>query len=130
VGDGCSTFTVERVSSDPWYAGTWEGGYICAQGRTDMTLTMEAVQGNGVEALVEFYAAAENPDVPSGSYRLAGIWGDGGIQMDGVEWVEQPPGYIMVPISSNPELAIGPDLLAGAIGDPTCEQFIMERAEG
>jgi hypothetical protein len=129
VGAGCESFSVTRVSSDPWYVGTWQGGYICAQGRTDMTLTLEAVQGNGVEALVEFYAAAENPDVPSGSYRLAGIWADGGIHLDSVEWVDQPPGYVMVDVASNPELAIGPDKLAGRIQDPTCEQFIIERAE-
>jgi hypothetical protein len=119
---------VNRTSSDPWYAGVWEGGYICAQGRTDVTLTMEAVRGNGVEALFEFYAAAENPDVPSGSYRLAGVWAEGGIHLEGVEWVEQPPGYIMVDIASNPDLAIGPDLLAGRVEDESCEQFIMERA--
>ena len=127
-GAGCEDFDVTRVASEPWYACTWTGGYTCAQGGTSVTLTMEAAVGNGVKATFDFVGAEDNPEVPAGSYTLEGSWVDGGINLHGVEWVEQPPGYMMVDLSTTPELAIGPDRIAGSIDDPSCEQFIMDRA--
>ena len=128
VGGGCETFTVGRTASEPWYVGHWEGGYICAQGRTGMTLDIESTGGNTVDAVVGFFPLDDNPNVPSGSYSMEGNWTGGRLALRGVEWVEQPPGYVMVDIYSNPDVAIGPDRLAGGIEDPSCEAFILERA--
>lgn len=128
-GEGCEDFDVTRVASEPWYHGVWKGGYTCAQGGTSVTLTLEAAAGNGVTAKADFVGAADNPDVPAGSYTLEGSWIDGGINLHAVEWVKQPPGYIMVDLSTNPDLAIGPDTIGGSIDDPTCEQFLLDRAE-
>lgn len=128
-GAGCEAFEVERVATEPWYAGTWKGGYTCAQGGTSVTLTMEPGVGNGVKATFAFADAEDNPDVPSGSYTLEGSWVDGGINLHAVEWVEQPPGYMMADLATNPDLAIGPDTMGGSIDDVSCEQFLLDRAE-
>lgn len=128
-GAGCESFDVSRVATEPWYDGVWKGGYTCAQGGTSVTLTLEAVAGNGVTAKADFVGAADNPDVPAGSYTLEGSWLDGGINLNSVEWVKQPPGYYMVDLATNPDLAIGPDTIAGSIDDPSCEQFLLDRAE-
>jgi hypothetical protein len=128
-GAGCESFAVKRASSEPWYAGTWKGGYICAEGRTDATLELTPTGGNEMEAVFDFYAYSGNPDVPSGRYSLTGAWEDNAIHLTAEEWIEQPPGYLMVDISTNPDLAIGPDRIAGSVDDPSCEQFILERAE-
>lgn len=127
IGEGCSTFEVDLVDPDPWYVGVWKGGYICAQGRTDITLDLKQTEAAGVEAVFTFFANEDNPEVPSGSYTLAGTWADGAVNLEPVEWVEQPAGYHMVGVESY-DIAIGPDLMAGRIDDPSCDQFIMERS--
>ena len=72
VGDGCSTFSLDRVSTDMWYVGAWKGAYGCAQGVTGLTLTIEPEVDGVVSATYEFYAVPENPGVPNGSFRMNG----------------------------------------------------------
>lgn len=128
-GAGCTEFTAERTDTAPWYAGTWEGQYGCTQGLTGLTLTIEPGEGGNVTAVFEFYAVEENPDVPSGSYRMAGTYADGRLQLEGVEWIEQPPGYVMVGYVSNTDLGIDPNRIFGTVEGSGCNIFEMRRQE-
>jgi hypothetical protein len=80
---------------------TWKGAYVCGQGRTGLTLRLEATgetdpNSKLVEGTVEFYPISENPDAPKGSYRVAGqIRADGLVDLSGEEWINRPDGYIM-----------------------------------
>jgi hypothetical protein len=133
VGGGCSGFSVDRVSTEPWYAGVWEGAYGCSQGVTGLRMTIEPERRGVVEAVYEFYALAENPDVPSGSYRMEGTYDDAReLSLNGVEWIEQPRNYGMVDLLFFAELGVDPQRLYGAITDlgDACNVFTLSRPEG
>jgi hypothetical protein len=129
VGDGCSTFSLDRVSTDMWYVGAWKGAYGCAQGVTGLTLTIDDTVDDQVSATYKFYAAPENPDVPAGSFRMTGTYEDGKLALQGSEWIEQPPGYLMVDYESNPALGIDPHHLFGIVLGPGCTLFTMDKVE-
>jgi len=129
VGDGCSTFSLDRVSTDMWYVGAWKGAYGCAQGVTGLTLTIEPEVDDQIAATYEFYAVPENPDVPTGSFRMTGTYKEGRLALQGSEWIQQPPGYLMVDYESNPELGIDPHHLFGIVLGPGCTLFTMDKAE-
>jgi hypothetical protein len=129
VGDGCSTFSLDRVSTDMWYVGAWKGAYGCAQGVTGLTLTIEPAVDDQISATYEFYAVPENPDVPTGSFRMTGTYKEGRLALQGSEWIQQPPGYLMVDYESNPELGIDPHHLFGIVLGPGCTLFTMDKVE-
>lgn len=124
-GEGCTTFTLDRTSTEPWYVGTWEGGYDCGQGLTGLTLTVADPGDGNVEATFAFYEVPENPGVPGGSYRLEGSYADHGLTLDGVEWIEQPDGYVMVALQS--DFITRPTHFAGKVLDPSCTAFLLAK---
>lgn len=124
-GEGCTTFSIDRTSPEPWYVGTWAGVYDCSQGRTGITLTISETDPGAVEALYEFYEVPENPGVPSGSYTLTGTYDDHSVTLDPDEWVDQPTGYVMVGIVPDSEIVTGPGALAGRIDEPSCEGYLL-----
>ena len=136
--EGCTTFSLDRTSTEPWYVGEWKGGYDCGQGMTGLTLTIAAAGASGegdgagasggssVEATFAFYEVPENPGVPSGSYRLEGGYADGGLALEGVEWIEQPEGYVMVGMES--DFVTRPGYFAGKVLDPSCTAFLLEKS--
>jgi hypothetical protein len=127
VGEGCTTFEVERTSSDPWYVGQWKGAYGCNQGVTGLTLTVEGQDPAQVAATYEFYAVNENPGVPSGSYRMTGTYDSGRLALQGSEWIEQPEGYVMVDYESNADLGLDPHHMFGTVMGSGCTLFTMDR---
>jgi len=127
VGDGCTTFQVERTSADPWYVGEWKGAYGCNQGVTGLTLTIEGQDPAHVTATYEFYAVNENPDVPSGSFRMTGTYDSGRLALQGSEWIEQPEGYVMVGYESNADLGVDPHHLFGTVIGQGCTLFTMDK---
>ena len=124
--EGCTTFTLDRTTTEPWYVGTWKGGYDCGQGLTGLTLTVLDTGDDNVEATFAFYEIPENPGVPSGSYRLEGGYADHGLTLDGVEWIEQPDGYVMVGLES--DFITRPSHFAGKVLDPSCTAFLLEKS--
>jgi hypothetical protein len=133
VGEGCTSFAVDRVSTEPWYVGAWSGTYGCSQGITGLTLTIEDLGDRAVEATYDFYAVPENPGVPSGSYRMEGNYVDGEMVLTGVEWIDQPPGYAMVDLRIWSDLGIDPRRLYGTVrlsggGESGCSLFTLEPA--
>jgi hypothetical protein len=129
VGDGCSAFSLERVSTELWFVGAWEGAYGCAQGVTGLTLTVEAPVDGQVSAIYKFYAAPENPGVPDGSFRMTGTYEEGKLALVGSEWIDRPPGYEMVDYESNADVGIDPHHLFGTVLGPGCTLFTMDKVE-
>lgn len=83
----------------------WRGEYRCTQGRTAVTLTLDARPSGALRAVFEFGPHPENPDVPAGAYRLAGRIRSGpegtfDIALQPRAWIRQPVGYIMVPVKA------------------------------
>jgi hypothetical protein len=80
------------------------GHYMCSQGRTELTLVVEDVDGDDVSAIFEFdYAGggggAGGSHAPAGgSFRMHGAFDarSRALRLDGDRWLEQPDGYAMV----------------------------------
>jgi hypothetical protein len=76
------------------------GHYVCAQGRTELTLVIEDLEGSDVAAIFEFeYAGGGGAHAPaSGSFRMHGSFDAAtrALRLDGDRWLEQPDGYAMV----------------------------------
>lgn len=129
--EGCTTFSVERQTADPWFAAEWEGAYDCGQGFTGLSMIIEAVDGGepgAVTATFGFFAAPQNPDVPSGSYLMEGQYADGRLALEGVEWVERPDNYEMVGIESDPDVLLRPNVFGGRVTNSSCTAFVLQRA--
>jgi hypothetical protein len=111
-----------RVEGDS----VWEGRYLCPQGVTGLTLELSGRTGSEVGAVFHFYAVPENPGVPNGSYRLAGVVrGDGTIDLLPERWIEQPEGYVMVGMTGFLDRTTG--VMRGRITDPACDLFDLRR---
>jgi hypothetical protein len=108
-------------------SGTWRGSYMCAQGLTGLTLTIEP-GANGLTAVFEFYPVAENPLVPTGRFRMEGFF-DGTqrtLTLQPREWIDQPPGYLTVGLEARVDLDWG--VILGRITEtPGCTWFRLSR---
>jgi len=107
----------------------WEGHYVCAQGKTALTLTLEG----GPDALTgtfEFGPLPENPGVPHGKYTLRGKAiriGDGiyDVELAPGQWIEHPDSYYMVGLRATSSREH--DTLMGRITDRNCGEVMLSR---
>jgi hypothetical protein len=127
VGEGCTTFDVERVSTDPWYVGEWRGAYGCNQGVTGLTLTVDQSDAGDITAVFEFYAVPDNPGVPRGSFNMEGTYEGGTLSLVGTDWIDQPTGYVVVDYEANNERGIDPNKLYGTVLGEGCTLFTMDK---
>lgn len=86
-------------------AGEWTGRYICGQGITRLDLSIEQGKANQITATFRFGPLPENPDVPTGSYRMEGTYDPilRHVQLEGVKWIQYPQNYIMVGLDGRME---------------------------
>lgn len=81
-------------------SGVYQGRYVCAQGVTGLTLSVEGTMEGFVSARFDFYAVPENPGVPSGSYTMTGrYYTDSSLLLSPERWIQRPSGYVMVSLS-------------------------------
>jgi hypothetical protein len=121
-----------RASDAPFGRGErFKGQYWCSQGRTELTLVIEDVDGEDVEALFEFsFPGSSTSAAAEGSYRMRGTWEARGrtLKLKGEQWIDQPTGYIMVDLSGT----VGSSgVISGRVsGAPQCTTFSVtpERA--
>lgn len=76
-------------------AGTWIGTYTCRQGVTGLRLEISGT-ATDIKATFNFYPIPENPDVPQGSFAMAGIASGSRISLTASKWIDQPTGWIML----------------------------------
>lgn len=77
--------------------GNWQGTYVCAQGKTGLTLTVDRQDGHMFSGVFQFYPLRENITVPEGCFTVSGrIRSDGAIDITGARWIKRPAGYITV----------------------------------
>jgi len=107
--------------------GTWTGAYTCGQGKTGLRLLIHAAPDGTLTARFDFYAVPGNPDVPSGSFTMAGTYSAAGLDLTPDYWISQPPGYSMVGLNSGPP-AKGDRILNGDVSYPGCTTFTITRS--
>lgn len=100
------------------------GYYICAQGRTELTLVIEDIDGDDVDAIFEFtFAGSASYGPAEGSYRMRGTYEPRTrtLRLDADSWIDQAPGYQMVNLVGN----VSPSrTISGRLsGAPGCSTF-------
>ncbi|MFP5386863.1 MAG: hypothetical protein ACLGHN_12335, partial [Bacteriovoracia bacterium] len=78
-------------------------------------------------ASFNFYPSVKNPDIPSGTFNMEGVFTESGgkLQLNGVEWVDRPPHYDMVPLVG--KINEDKNLFTGKIEFPGCREFTLKR---
>lgn len=103
------------------------GHYVCAQGRTELTLVIEDLEGNDVSAIFEFdYPGGGGTHTPaSGSFRMHGSFDSRtrALRLDGDRWIEQPDGYVMVGLVGTVSKR---GTIDGVVKGPGCSTFYLD----
>jgi hypothetical protein len=103
------------------------GHYVCAQGRTELTLVIEDLDGTEVSAIFEFdYPGGGGTHAPaSGSFRMHGSVDPrtGAVHLDGDRWIEQPDGYAMVGLVGQVSKT---GSISGTVKGPGCSNFYLD----
>jgi hypothetical protein len=109
----------------------WRGTYVCAQGESAMTLTIDIESDGTARARYDFGATESNPTVPTGAFLLAGSIrhdGNGGFggTLDATQWIVHPDNYFMEALTVR-----SPDgrRLIGKTHHESCMEFEIERVE-
>lgn len=118
---------VQRRDDVARIAGEWTGTYVCVQGVTAMRLVVKPSAGRELRALMHFFAAPDNPDVPEGCFTLTGTLDrNGDVELHQDEWIVQPPNYRMIGFEGEVDRDGG--LFRGRIvGPPGCTRFRLTR---
>lgn len=127
-----ATATAAADSKIPVYS-TWTGTYFCAQGITNVRLTIEtSINGGAAFGHFEFSANEANKSVPSGSYWLQGAMhtnADGKLEVTLRPdcWGTRPTGYVMVGLTVTSDREQRG--LAGQIDYPSCSTIAVRRVD-
>jgi hypothetical protein len=110
----------------------WRGTYRCSQGLTAMYLELTAQPDGALAAIFEFSPTPENPQTPTGAYRLvgtirAGREGTFQIVLEPSEWIMQPDGFVMTALSATSSRRW--KRLVGKIHHPACGELDVRRAD-
>lgn len=106
--------------------GTWRGTYVCAQGPTGLTLTIEG-SADALSAVFDFYPLPENPTLPAGRFSMSGTFDERSrvLTLRPGQWIVRPPPYMMVGMRAEIDLDRG--VLSGTITDPACRSVRLTR---
>ncbi len=106
----------------PFRAGqAWTGSYVCAQGRTPLTLQIRDVDGLHVQAIFVF----RHPQ-GSGRYHLRGDYepAERRLRLTPGAWIQRPPGFVSVGMNGTVDEA--GRQYAGRMLHPSCESFRVQ----
>jgi len=75
--------------------GVWAGTYVCRQGQTGGTLSIERVNGENFEGTFSFYSTDKNPSVSDGAYEIYGQYDleSKRALINPGKWIKRPKGY-------------------------------------
>ncbi|WP_341528969.1 hypothetical protein WKK05_06485 [Nostoc sp. UHCC 0302] len=115
--------------------GTWQGTYLCAQGLTNLKLVIAAKSTTDIDAVFLFSAHASNPTVPSGSFRMKGIYTifnspeiPNTLELKASSWISRPSGYITVDLQGN----VSPSdkkMVGNVLNAPGCSKFDVVKVQ-
>lgn len=110
--------------------GNWQGTYVCAQGKTGLTLTIDRQDGHTFSGVFQFYPVRENITVPEGCFTVSGrIRSGGAVDIIGATWIKRPAGYITVDLHGR--LGQRGTNMSGTVATPghgkLCSRFDLTR---
>ena len=86
----------------PSLLGTWRGSYLCLQGKTGLTLTIDKQAGSALSGYFHFYPPLWNPLAKEGCFSVRGeVDGANHVKLDPVRWITRPDGYVTVGLDGN-----------------------------
>jgi len=99
----------------------WSGTYVCAQGQTDLVLTVKHTTSTVLDAIFEF---SHSPTGASGSLKMHGtLDANGNVQLVPGQWINQPANYRGVGLQGT----IRGDSFTGRVDGPSCSTFSLRR---
>jgi len=121
----------DAQSAPPSMLGTWRGTYICLQGRTGLTLTIDRQTQGQFSGYFYFYPPPDNPALREGCYAVDGsVDLRGAVTVTAKDWITRPENYVTVGLSGHLALA-GQTMSGNVVGAPgvvtQCRQFGLNR---
>jgi hypothetical protein len=111
--------------------GEWRGSYVCAQGITALTLSIDKETGETFSGYFHFYPPPpRNPKANEGCYSVEGHRSaNGRVVVTAVRWIFQPPNYVTVDLEG--ELAAAGLSMSGDVRAPPpitgyCHRFALK----
>lgn len=106
----------------------WTGSYTCAQGPTDLSLTVTRT-GEHLWATFAFGPLPENPEVPSGAFRMFGTVRGRRVELSPGGWLVRPAHYVTVALDG--ELDAEARELRGDVESPLrgCTTFAVHPSD-
>jgi hypothetical protein len=122
-----------QATSSP-LTGDWYGVYVCAQGRTGLTLTIDRQTGDRFTGYFHFYPPRDNPAAKAGCFSVEGdVDAQGRVNVRAGQWITRPQGYVTVSLDG----LVSGAKMSGAVtveppyGDPpwsaSCATFRLSR---
>jgi hypothetical protein len=109
--------------------GVWRGAYVCKQGRTGLTLSLDHFPDGSVRGVFNFYPLRNEAAGPArGSYAVRILIGRTHVFVEPLRWLDQPDGYIMVGMSGIVRDTDGS--FAGEIQSDGCGNFALTKLPG
>jgi hypothetical protein len=112
--------------------GVWEGVYVCGQGPTRLTLTLDGHADGRITGTFAFGPRHNNPYIAAGSFRVEGsVASDQVFTLNGVQWIEQPYNYSMIGIRGRMYKGKNPgdplNLFGDMLGGNGCTNFSVDK---
>lgn len=131
IAAALAAFALPAAAQDHPLDGVWKGAYDCAQGRTGLTLTLDASPNGQVTGTFAFWPRSDNPYVARGSFRVVGtVAPKGELQLRGVSWIDQPANYSMVDLAGavyRGDNGAIDSMLGDVLGAPGCTKWAAKR---
>jgi hypothetical protein len=108
--------------------GSWEGSYVCAQGKTGMRLAITPTGGDRLKAVFSFFPHPDNPGTPSGSFEMQGTFAEDRLMLQGNRWIKRPTDYQLIDLDAR-VIEGAPKTISGSVSSG-CSTFTVDRQQG
>lgn len=108
--------------------GEWKGQYLCAQGLTNLTISLKPVEHSDsiYKGTLYFYPHSSNPYVARGKHTVKATILDnqGGFEISPVQWIVHPKGYNFFQLYGS--LVQDGAVMKGMVNYPGCKSFFAK----
>ncbi len=116
-------------SGEPLMVGAWQGSYVCLQGRTGLTLTIDRQTNETFSGYFHFYPLRRNPAAKEGCYSVEGRrTADNRVVITTGSWITRPPGYVMVGLDglvTRSGKSMAGNVTSPAFVETRCQKFAL-----